>query len=228
MKQIKNTSNHSGFLDPEKVYFVEKFGYLLKKIDNGFGVPVQEALFQRIFMAVDKFKRDLPDVVHDLEMTRLKSIGRNKLTADVKKIDPINIVIPKQPKVQAGIIKGNAQEAQSDSTIIKKNTIETEIEVDLSEDMVKSKPIFPNIPDSKIVRTSSILRPTAATIREDNRQKQIQRMSQPKPIQKVAVKENISQPISRIKRRPKKELTVWERAWDKYDRFSEEAMNGHA
>ena len=83
MKQLNKSDNQHVFLDPEKVYFVEKFGYLVKKINGGYGGPVQEALFARINNAVNNFKTDLPNIVHNLEINRLKRISSQK-----KKIVP--------------------------------------------------------------------------------------------------------------------------------------------
>ncbi len=44
MKQLSKNDNQFGFLDPEKVYFVEKFGYLVKKINGGYGDLVQKSI----------------------------------------------------------------------------------------------------------------------------------------------------------------------------------------
>ncbi len=78
MKQLSKSDSQFDFLDPEKVYFVEKFGYLVKKIDGGYGGPVQEALVDRIISIVNDFKTDLPNIVHNLEVNRLKIISRQK------------------------------------------------------------------------------------------------------------------------------------------------------
>ena len=72
MRQFDNSANQFGSLDPEKIYFVEKFGYLMKKINGGYSRPVQDALYDWIKSAVNDFKTDLPDIVHNLEINRLK------------------------------------------------------------------------------------------------------------------------------------------------------------
>lgn len=233
MKQIKSTNSQSGFLDPEKVYFVEKFGHLLKKIDSGFGVPVQEALFQRIFMAVDDFKTDLPDVVRNLEKARLRGIGKNKKVVTKRKIELPNALTNRKPKVETDIIQKKVKSEKTESNLIEKNVIETEIEIDVDimepqiSEVITQQVEAVQQSDSNI--KSSILQPSAATIREENRQKQIQRLSQKQPMQKVSVKKEkqFTPLVTRPLARPKKDLTVWERAWHRYGGYSEEAMNGH-
>jgi len=225
MRQIKKPSNQSVFLDPEKVYFVEKFGYLLKKIDSGFGGPIQEALYQRIFTAVDKFKTDLPVVVHDLEKKRLINTGKCKIAKSPKKPVPVKKTTKPTQKKQPDVIKKKIVATKTKSEVAVRKVIETEIEIELNakEQPVIPKPVEPSMPTTS---GSSILRPSAATIREENRQRQIQKVKQKPQIRKEEMKKPAPL-VTRPKTRPKKELTVWERAWHRYGGYSEETMNGH-
>ena len=253
MRQIKSPSKPFGFLDPEKVYFVEKFGYLLKKIDSGFGGPIQDALYQRIFTEVDKFKDDLPDVVRDLEKTRLNNIIKRNISDTTNKTEPNNSIPKIVERSKSDRLQKKELVTKVKSDITKKELIETEIEIDIDIDK-PNKQIVPNsitsetksnskssilipsdnvkIPTQKIVHKrqsegllsnisdrnekssiiekqeiendidldkhakqiasratvhktesnsrSSILIPSAATIREENRQKQIQKIQKRK------------------------------------------------
>ena len=59
-------------LNPEKVYFVEKFGSLINNINESYSRPVQEALIERIGQAIEQYRLDLPEIVKTLEVKRLE------------------------------------------------------------------------------------------------------------------------------------------------------------
>lgn len=219
MRQITREQNPSGFLDPEKVYFVEKFGYLIKNIDNGFGGPVQDALIQRIFKTVDKFKTDLPIVVRDLEKNRLKNVTKKK-TNGSSIAKPQEQSGPKPSQIKTATIE-NREQIKESASESKKKVIEAEIEVDIN---VKNTPQIVTTQTSTIKR-SPILKPSTAAIIEENRQRQL------KKLQEKELEEKQEKPIplvTRPKVRPKKELTVWERAWHRYGGYTEDILNGHS
>jgi len=229
MKQILGENNQSGFLDPEKAYFIEKFGYLVKNINSGYGGPIQEALIKRIYSAVDQFTADLPDVVRDIEINRLKNLEeRRKIAAEQKE----NIVaeveekaietseVQKEEKAEEIIPEVKAEDTNNSQPNIVNESIETEIEVatkeETQEDIVE-KP--------KDESKSTILRPSAAAIIEENRQRQLRKAQE----EQLAKKENDIAPlVMRPDVKPKKELTVWERAWHRYGGYTDEVMNGHS
>ena len=219
MRQITREQSQSGFLDPEKVYFVEKFGYLIKNIDNGFGEPVQDALIKRIFKTVDKFKNDLPNVVRDLERNRLKNIGKNKTTDNsYSKPNINNTSTPKAAPIKAVTI-AKKEEIIKPVSNLREGTIETEIEIDITPTIskIESKP------------GSSILRPSTAAIIEENRRKQLKILQEKELERKQQQQQQQSEPlVTRPQAKPNKELTVWERAWHRYGGYTEEIMNGHS
>ena len=225
MKELIKSDNQFGSLDPEKIYFVEKFGYLIKKINGGYGGPVQNALYDRINGAVSDFKSDLPNIVHDLEIKRLKEIsnrnskrvstGSRKSTSKAKVSSKTDVITKKISEKIHEIEKTIAEKAKADiqkisvKPKVKHNVIEKEIDI-FVDDLGKSKQT-----GTSAKKTSSILRPSVATIREEKRLNAIKA----KPFQK----ENTNiisvsrKPIVKPKPMPVQELTEWERKWHKYD-----------
>ena len=181
------------------------------------------------------FKADLPDVVRDIEINRLKNLDERRkvaaeqkekeaaiveehvleATVEVEKVDNSEEVVP---KIKTEELNKPQPEVVNDD-IINEN-IETEIEVSTKEeiqDKIVNKPII----ESK----SSILRPSAAAIIEENRQRQLRKAQE----EKLAKKEKDMAPlVMRPNVKPKKELTVWERAWHRYGGYTDEVMNGRS
>lgn len=244
MKQLSKSDSQFGLLDPEKVYFVEKFGYLVKKINGGYGGLVQEALFDRINNAVNDFKTDLPNIVHNLEINRLKIISnrkkvyvsgqiskkdnfKSKLTISTRAVEATRIISEKisvaekesvHSKTSVSEIKivsrenkrplSNTQTTDSNKPILKSSVIKKEIEI---TDLLVAK-------QSSIAKkkTSSILRPSVAAIREEQQLEQLKAMQKKKKSLKT---ESVMSKHSPAKPRPKpvQMLTEWERRWHKYD-----------
>ncbi len=225
MKQLNKSDNQYSSLDSEKIYFVEKFGYLIKKINGGYGGPVQNALFERINGAVNEFKIDLPNIVHDLEIRRLKEISnRNLKQAKASKLKPVSkskvssktdVITKKISDKIHEIEKTIAEKAKADrlkATVEsqpKQTVIEKEIDI-FVDDKVLSKQ------SSNIKKkTSSILKPSIATIREEKRLESVK--------SKQYIKESLNtisvskKPTVKSKPLPVQELTEWERKWHKYD-----------
>ena len=237
MKQFNKSDSQFGFLDPEKVYFVEKFGYLVKKINGGYGGPVQEALVDRIIGIVNDFKTDLPNIVHNLEVNRLKINSRQKRenvtgqTSDKQKSNPtvvaraaeatrliskkINTIEKESvarkfsvPKVKPTVKENrqtiaNVQTRASNKPILKSSVPKKEMDI-TNLLAAKQSRTFEN-------KRSSILRPSVAAIREEQRLEQIKAMQQKKESFKTGSeirKQSTTKP---------KELTEWERRWHKYD-----------
>lgn len=212
MKQLRKNDNRFGALDPEKVYFVEKFGYLVKKINGGYGGPVQEALFDRINNAVSEFKADLPNIVHDLEINRLKFISNKK------KPDVIGQISKKDQFRSKPIVSARADKAttaiRKRISVVEDQAILRKIPTSGIKPADSYKPVFrPSVVIEK--RTSSILRPSAAAIREEQRLEQIKAMQQKRELLKR--KSVTKEPIDMPKPKPAQELTEWERRWHKYD-----------
>jgi hypothetical protein len=237
VKQLNKSDNQFGSLDPEKVYFVEKFGYLIKKINGGYGSPVQNALFDRINSAVSDFKTDLPNIVHNLKIKRLKSLtNRNVKQVEAKeqeldskskvsiKTDEITKKISdKINKIEKTIAEKAKTDTQktADESQVKQTVIEKEIDI-FVDDIVLEK-------QSSIIKkkTSSTLKPSIATIREEKRLELIKA----KPYKKESLNTvTISKkPIVKSKPIPMKELTEWERKWHKYDGdIISEGFNGYS
>lgn len=234
MKQIIGENNRSSYLDPEKAYFIDKFGYLVKNINSGYGGPIQDALIKRIYSAVDQFRADLPDVVRDIEINRLKNLEeKRKILAEQKtavksvELEEKNVepIVTKETEEAVEKVDEIVQEVkQEEVTVsqpeIEKELIETEIEISTKKELLKAaveKPII----ESK----SSILRPSAAAIIEENRQRQLRKVQE----EKLAENENNIAPlVMRPNVKPKKELTVWERAWHRYGGYTDEVMNGQS
>ena len=259
MKQLNNRDNQFGSLDPEKIYFVEKFGYLMKKINGGYGRPVQDALYTRINNAVNEFKTDLPNIVHNLEINRLKSISerRNnrvktndrkiiaKSEESIKSVEAPKTIDEKIKTIQKDISDKIKAAPQIKSEKILERSTETNV---LEKPSIKQTAIEEKIetitddvrnPKNSIIiknKSSSILRPSIAIIKEQQRLKRIQAMEQQKtdskitkPVLKPAVSNKSittkamsvptisKKPISKPKHTPTQELTEWERKWHKYD-----------
>ena len=225
MKELNRSDNQFGSLDPEKIYFVEKFGYLIKKINGGYGSPIQNALFDRINGTVGEFKTDLPNIVHDLEIKRLKEIsnrntkrvntGSRKSVTKTENYRKTDVITKKISEKIHEIEKTIAEKAKADiqkisvKPKVKQNVIEKEIDI-FVDDLDKSKQTG-TIPK----KTISILRPSVATIREEKRLKDIKA----KPFQKEEINAISVNRKPNVKPQPKpvQELTEWERKWHKYD-----------
>ena len=254
VRTLNKSDNQIGVLDPEKVYFVEKFGYLIKKINGGYGGPVQEALFERINKAVQNFKTDLPNIVHDLEVNRLKSISIQN-NAKIELIDIKSDIRPKISRKSEEITKRisekitNIQKSVSEKDIAdakikserlhqmqtqaselkkqlpKESATAEEIEIDI--EIPNKKSLTGQSSQSETVSTS-ILRPSIAIIREEQRLEQLKSMRQNR---ESAVKEPVT---NKPANKPSQmsvppELTEWERKWHKYDSdIIGEEFNGYS
>ena len=225
MKELNKSDNQFGSLDPEKIYFVEKFGYLIKKINGGYGGPVQNALFDRINGAVSEFKTDLPNIVHDLEIKRLKEIsnrntkrvntGSQKSVSKAEVFSKTDIITKKISEKIHEIEKTIAEKAKAEiqkvsvKPKVKQNVIEKEIDI-FVDDIDESKQT-----GTITKKVLSILRPSVAVIREEKRLNAIKA----KPFQKEDINTiSVSRkPIVKPKPMPVQELTEWERKWHKYD-----------
>lgn len=227
MKQTTGNNSQSGSLDPEKIYFVEKFGYLLKNMDNGFAGPIQEALIERIFLAVDKFRADLPDFVKGLEQKRLVNNAKAMTAKIAEKIDK-----------QQRIIEKKEETAKTDVQKVDSGIIETEIEINLEEPqktktqdqagnkkptILRPSTILQNVmPKESAKKKTPILRPSAAAIIEENKLRQAKKLQEQKVIK--SQDKNDKPLVTRPNFRSKKELTVWERAWRKYGGYTDEVI----
>ena len=237
MKQLNKSNNQSGSLDPEKIYFVERFGYLIKKINGGYGGPVQNALFERINSAVSEFKIDLPNIVYNLEIKRLKALSSQSLkqtkTSSLKSVSKPKIVSKtdvitkkisdKIHEIEKTIAKKAKTDSKrtSDKSLAKQTVIEKEIDISV-DDIVLSKQTSKN-KDT----TSSILRPSVAIIREKKRLESIKA----KPYKRESQNTISVSKKSTIKSKsiPVPELTEWERKWHKYDGDNiSEDFNGYS
>jgi len=256
VKQLSKSDNRIGSLDPEKVYFVEKFGYLIKKINSGYGEPVQSVLFDRINNAIADFKIDLPNIVYDLEVDRLKSISNQKNKHADRQIRENSIL-------KSGSI--NSKRQVSTNEIIDKKIRIAEKNVESRKLIVPERPHTLDIKHSKeyaqllknsngilkpsiieeeieipIEKTlkskqssslkkvsSSILKPSAATIREEQRLEQLQ-LSQKSS--EFVRPNSVSKPtIKKSKTQPKQQLTEWERKWQKFDSdIIDKEFNGYS
>lgn len=240
MKQLSKNDNQFGFLDPEKVYFVEKFGYLVKKINGGYGDPVQKALFIRINNAINDFKTDLPNIVHNLEINRLKIISSQKkvyVSDQISKKDDFKSksIITNRAAEATRIISKKISVAEKESVHSKTSVSEIKIvsrgnkrPLSNTQTTDSNKPILKSsvISNKKAIadlhmekqssnfknKTSSILRPSVAAIREEQRLEQLKAMQQKKESFK---KESVSK--QSMTKRPALVLTEWERRWHKYD-----------
>ena len=241
-----NSNNQIGSLDPEKIYFVEKFGYLMKKINGGYGRPVQDALYDRIKSAVNDFKTDLPDIVYNLEINRLKSISDRSIIGEEtntrnfiakpkesiksveapktinEKINSIQKIISAKIKAAPQIKSEKLLERQTQPNVfgkplIKQTLTEDKIE-SLTGDVSLSKQS--GIVENKV---TSILKPSVAIIKEEQRLKRIKAMKQKmdsvnkKSITNPIPKSVSEQSTTKPKLIPVQELTEWERKWHKYD-----------
>ena len=211
MKQATNSSNRYDSLSPEKIYFVEKFGYLIKKINGGYGAPVQNALYERINGALDGFKLDLPNIVRELEIIRLKTIEirkasnqQNKSTSVEKseqKVSVETVEIAKQIR--------NKIESTERKVLPAKSVIEIEIDTAGIDSFESDQ--YKNIES----RSSSILQKSAAMVAEERRAESMRVIkkeevdSAQKLVQQKVVK---STPIKTAA-----EMTDWEKKWHKYD-----------
>ncbi len=238
MKQLSKSDSQFGFLDPEKVYFVEKFGYLVKKINGGYGGPVQEALVDRIIGIVNDFKTDLPNIVHNLEVNRLKIISRQNrenVTGQMSDKPKSNPTVVARAAEATRIISKKIIAIEEESVARKFSSVskvkpvvrENRQTFSNVQTSASSKPIvkssvpkkemdITNLLAAKQSRTfenkrSSILRPSVAAIREEQRLEQIKAMQQKKESFKTG-----SEIREQSTTKPK-ELTEWERRWHKYD-----------
>ncbi|MBU0528635.1 hypothetical protein KKF86_02625 [bacterium] len=246
MRQLNNSDNQIGSLDPEKIYFVEKFGYLIKKINGGYGRPVQDALYDRIKSAVNNFKTDLPDIVHNLEINRLKSISNRSIdkvaiysnksiaksddscksdetkTTINERINSIQKNISDKIKAAPQIRSEKIQERQNQSIVMEKPVLQQTViekEIEISNDDVRLSMQLHKIEN----KASSILKPSMAIIKEEQRLKRIKAMKQKmdsfnkKSITNPILKSVSEKSTTKPKHIPVQELTEWERKWHKYD-----------
>ncbi|MEE8341504.1 MAG: hypothetical protein V3R52_05350 [Candidatus Neomarinimicrobiota bacterium] len=220
MKQLSKKDNQFSSLDPEKVYFVEKFGYLVKKINGGYGGPIQDALFDRINKAVNKFTSDLPNIVKKLETERQKLIS-NQVKLNSKAAT--NETYKSKSKI-------SARAAEATRKISEKINLVENVSKDQSSSVEKKEIEIINLLVAKhsgkiAEKTSSILRPSVAEIRE------VQRLEYNKAMQKKKESLDTSFKRKQIKPKPKpaQELTEWERRWHKYDNdMIDGDLNGYA
>ena len=222
MKQLNKSDNQFGSLDPEKVYFVEKFGYLIKKINGGYGGPVQNALFDRINGTVNQFKTDLPNIVHGLEIKRLKSITNQ----NVKKVDAKDFVSVSKKSVPSKtdlitkkisdkineIEKTIAAKTKADAQYTSNKSKEKQIVIEKEIDIIIENPVSSgNISKN----TSSILKPSIAAIREEQRLETLK--AQQKKIETPKNRPVTKQFVAKSKPMTVEKITEWERRWHKYD-----------
>ena len=256
MKQLNKSDNRIGSLDPEKVYFVEKFGYLIKKINGGYSNPVQNVLFDRINNAITDFKTDLPNIVYDLEVDRLKSISNQKnknadsrirtngllksdssnssRIVDTSKIISKKLNIAKKSAVAKKMIVPERSKAatknqpeeyspilKNSNGILKPSIIEKEIDIPIDEILI------PKQPSSAKKVSSSILRPSAATVREEQRLERIKALQDSNEFAKA---KKVNKPtLTKPKPQSDKKLTVWEKKWHKYYKDGiDDQLNGYS
>lgn len=240
MKQLSKNDNQFVFLDPEKVYFIEKFGYLVKKINGGYGDPVQKALFARINNTINSFQTDLPNIVHNLEINRLKTISykkkvqvldqiskndnfKSKSTISTRAAEATRIISKKISVAEKASVHSNV--SISDRRIASRENIQpfsNTKATDSNKPIIKSSVIKKErvTTDSLLAnqssitkkKTSSILRPSVAAIREEQRLEQIKAMQQKKALSISAARKQSVKPQPRVL-----VLTEWERRWHKYD-----------
>ena len=241
-----NSDNKISSLDPEKIYFVEKFGYLMKKINVGYGRPVQDALYDRIKSAVNDFKTDLPDIVHNLEINRLKSISdrsvikektstRNVIAKQKEpiksaekpktineKINSIQKTISAKIKAAPQIKSEKLLERQAQPNVLEKPLTKRRI----TKEKIESLPGDVHLSKQSGIaenKSSSILKPSIAIIKEEQRLKRIRAMKQKmdsvnkKSITYPILKSVSEQSTTKPKLIQVQELTEWERKWHKYD-----------
>jgi len=256
VKQLNKSDNRIGSLDPEKVYFVEKFGYLIKKINGGYGNPVQNVLFDRINNAITDFKTDLPNIVYDLEVDRLKSISNQKnksvdrkihtnvlLKSDLsnssrivdtskiiskkvniakKSVEARKMIVPKRAKTVTKIQSEEySQILKNSNDILKPSIIEREIDIPIDETLIPK----PSSSAKKV--SSSILRPSAATVREEQRLERIKALQDSNEYVKA---KKVSKPtLTKPKPQSAQKLTVWEKKWHKYYKDGiDDQLNGYS
>jgi len=241
-----NSDNKFGSLDPEKIYFVEKFGYLMKKINGGYGRPVQDALYDWIKSAVNDFKTDLPDIVHNLEINRLKSISDRSLIREEtntrnfiakpkesiksveapktinEKINSIQKTISAKIKAAPQIKSEKLLERQAQPNVLEKPLTKQTI----TEEKIESLPGDVHLSKQSGIaenKASSILTPSIAIIKEEQRLKRIKAMKQKmdsvnkKSTTNLILKSVSEKSTAKPKHIPVQELTEWERKWHKYD-----------
>ena len=125
-----------------------------------------------------------------------------------------------EEKVEEIIPEVKAKEVINSQPEVANENIETEIEVSTKEEAQEEK-----VEEPQVENKSTILRPSAAAIIEENRQRQLRKAQE----EQLAKKENDIAPlVMRPDVKPKKDLTVWERAWHRYGGYTDEVMNGHS
>ena len=246
MKQLSKNDDQFDFLDPEKVYFVEKFGYLVKKINGGYGGPVQKALFVRITDTINNFQIDLPNIVHNIEIKRLKTISSKKkvqASSQISKNDNLRSSISSRAAEATRIISKKISVAENESIHSKTSVLQAYRENKrplantqatnsnkaipkssvIKKEIVVTDSILANHSSITKKKTSSILRPSVAAIREEQRLAQIKAMQQKRKVSRLAVrKQSVTKPRVLV-------LTEWERRWHKYDSdMIDHEFNGYA
>lgn len=237
MIQLNKSDNQYSSLDPEKIYFVEKFGYLIRKMNEGYGDPIQEALFDRINRAVSDFKAELPFIIHNLEMTRVISIfNQNKAKMDAherqsgykyvdsskspeitkkisERIKSIQKTTSDKIKIATRVKSEKSQERQVQhipvgKPSIKRTVIEEEIDIPINDTLVLEQSSNTDRKDS------SILKPSIAIIREKKRLELLKLMAQKKEV--FNTESARKQQATKQKPKPVQELKEWEIKWHKY------------
>lgn len=212
MKQLSKSNNQFDLLDPEKIYFVEKFGYLVKKINGGYGGHVQAALFARINNTVNNFKTDLPNIVHGLE------INRQKIISSQKTINTSEQISKKNKPISKLTVSARATEAtriiSEKINVAEKKSVAQKSSVDKKEIEIINLLVAKHSSDIK-KKALSILRPSVAAIREEQRLEQIKAMQQKK--ESFNTGSIRKQSMTKAKPKPVQEFTEWEKRWHKYD-----------
>ena len=246
MRQLNNSDNQFDSLDSEKIYFVEKFGYLMKKINVGYGRRVQDALYDRIKSAVNDFKTDLPDIVYNLEINRLKSISDRSIIGEEtntrnfiakpkesiksveaqktinEKINSIQKIISAKIKAAPQIKSEKLLERQTQPNVFGKPLIKQTLTEDKMESLTGDVSLSKQsgIVENKV---TSILKPSVAIIKEEQRLKRFKVMKQKmdsvnkKSTTNLILKSVSEESTTKPKHIPVQELTKWEKQRQKLE-----------
>lgn len=208
MIKLNKSDSQFDSLDSEIIYFVEKFGYLIRKMSMGYGNPFRELLCDRIYNTIGDFKDDLPSIIQELEENRLKfNLKRNKANVDTigRQSDYKTIVSSKSDEVTKEIRKKikSIQNTTSDKIKASSYIKPEKLSERPTELVVVEKPLSKQSRNIKY-KASSILIPSKAMIKETLRFKQIKTMQK-----KRGTLNTESMPVQ--------ELTKWEKNRHKYN-----------